>query len=138
MPSRNSGYIKFVFGLGDAILLNIAFIIAYFINFNVLAGLAVPPYLELWILINVFWAVLVVAFKPYNVARTVTLKTLLKQHYALVLIHLLLITAFCFWNKAFYYSRVQLVFFLCIFFNFIFHLAARICILPGYPSGQRL
>ncbi len=119
MPSRNSGYIKFVFGLGDALLLNIAFVIAYLLKFHLFTGLVVPPYLELWILVNVFWAVLVVAFKPYNVARTTSLKSLLKRHYALVLIHLLLITAFCFWNKAFYYSRVQLIYFF-LSFSFFF------------------
>ena len=119
MPSRNSGYIKFVFGLGDAILLNIAFIIAYFLHFQLFAGLFVPPYLELWILVNVFWSVLVVAFKPYNVARTTSLKLLLKQHYALVLIHLLLISAFFFWNKAFHYSRIQLIYFY-VAFSFLF------------------
>lgn len=121
MPSKNSTYIKFAFGLGDAILLNVAFIIAYLLRFQIVAGLVVPPYIELWILVNVFWAVLVIAFKPYNVARTTSLRLLLKQHYALVLIHLLLITAFCFWNKAFYYSRIHLVYFF-ISFSFLFTL----------------
>lgn len=109
MPHHRSKYIKIIFSLGDFIILNLAFILAYFLKFNTFAGLGIPPYLELWILINIFWATLTFIFKPYNIDRTIRLSEILTRHYALVIIHLLMITAFWVFNKAYYYSRAQLL-----------------------------
>ncbi len=119
MPTKNSRYIKYLFAFGDLALLNFSFIAAYFIKFQTLGGVWVPPYLELWILINVFWTVLIIAFKPYNISRTTTLNSLLKRHLALVVLHLFLITAFWVANKTYYYSRLQL-FYSFLIFSFTF------------------
>ncbi len=109
MPHRRSRYIKILFSLGDFVILNLSFVAAYLIKFHTLAGLSIPPYLELWILVNVFWGSLTLIFKPYNIDRTTRLSEILKKHYALVVIHLLMITAFWVFNKAYYYSRAQLL-----------------------------
>jgi Undecaprenyl-phosphate glucose phosphotransferase len=109
MPHRRSKYLKLLFSLGDFVILNLSFVAAYFIKFHTLDGLSIPPYLELWILVNVFWGSLTLIFKPYNIDRTTKLNEVLKKHYALVVIHLLMITAFWVFNKAYYYSRAQLL-----------------------------
>lgn len=109
MPHKRSKYLKVLFSLGDFVILNLSFVGAYFAKFYTLDGLAIPPYLELWILVNVFWGSLTLIFKPYNIDRTTKLNEILKKHYALVVIHLLMITAFWVFNKAYYYSRAQLL-----------------------------
>ncbi|WPP53334.1 undecaprenyl-phosphate glucose phosphotransferase [Catalinimonas niigatensis] len=109
MPHKRSKYLKVLFSLGDFVILNLSFIGAYFAKFHTIDGLAIPPYLELWILVNIFWGSLTLIFKPYNIDRTTKLNEILKKHYALVVIHLLMITAFWVFNKAYYYSRAQLL-----------------------------
>jgi len=116
MPHKRSKYLKVLFSLGDFVILNLSFVAAYFLKFDTTNGLVIPPYLELWILVNVFWGSLTLIFKPYNIDRTTKLSEVLKKHYALVVIHLLMITAFWVFNKAYYYSRAQLLITFLLFF----------------------
>ncbi|MGD1894269.1 MAG: exopolysaccharide biosynthesis polyprenyl glycosylphosphotransferase [Cyclobacteriaceae bacterium] len=109
MPHSRSKYLKLVFSLGDFLILNGSFVLAYLLKFNTLEGLTIPPYLWLWLITNGFLLALTFVFKPYNIDRTTKLSTVLKRQYAIVFLHLLLITAFWVFNKAYYYSRVQLL-----------------------------
>lgn len=109
MPHSRSKYLKLLFSLGDFLILNASFVFAYLLKFNTFDGLAVPPYLWLWLITNGFLILLTFIFKPYNIDRTTRLSVVLKRQYAIVIIHLLLITAFWVFNKAYYYSRVQLL-----------------------------
>ncbi|MEM9831973.1 MAG: undecaprenyl-phosphate glucose phosphotransferase [Bacteroidota bacterium] len=109
MPHSKSKYLKIVFSLGDFLILNISFVLAYLLKFGTLDGLAISPYIWLWLITNGFLFLLTLIFKPYNIDRTTKLSEVLKRQYGIVLFHLLLITAFWVFNKAYYYSRVQLL-----------------------------
>ncbi len=98
-----------MFSIGDFLILNASFVLAYLLKFNTLEGLGIPPYVWLWLTTNGFLLLLTLVFKPYNIDRTTRLSKVLKRQYAIVVIHLLLITAFWVFNKAYYYSRVQLL-----------------------------
>ena len=109
MPHSRSKYLKIMFSVGDFLILNVSFVLAYLLKFNTLEGLGIPPYVWLWLTTNGILLLLTFIFKPYNIDRTSRLSKVLKRQYAIVVIHLLLITAVWVFNKAYYYSRIQLL-----------------------------
>jgi putative colanic acid biosynthesis UDP-glucose lipid carrier transferase len=95
--------------LGDLLVLNLAFLSAYYFKFQVMDLLTRPNYLELFAFYNISWLVLSALYQPYKISRTDRLTKVLRRQLNLIIIHLLLITAFFVLGKAYYYSREQIM-----------------------------
>ena len=111
MPARYSKYLKYFHAFGDLIVLNLCFIISYFILFSELKPIFSSPYLELFAYLNVSWLLLLVIFKPYKISRISRSLKIIKSHITLVIIHLLLLTAFFVFEleNNFKYSREHII-----------------------------
>lgn len=109
MPARFSKYINFIHWLGDLLFINIAFLLSYYLYFNTLVGLFAPPYLNLFLYYNVAWVALVLLLKPYMFSRISRVATILRAHFTLIILHLLLVTAFFVIGNAYFFSRGQVL-----------------------------
>lgn len=109
MSYRYSRFLNSLQILGDLLVLNIAFLFAYYAKFEALDILIRPHYLELFTFYNISWLVLTALYQPFKVSRTAVLSKVLRRQLSLIIIHLLLITAFVVSMKAFYYSREQII-----------------------------
>ncbi len=90
-------------------MLNISFLLAYSYKFGSATGIADYPYSHLWLFFNISWIALAFLLKPYSIARTSRIRDILKSHFTLIIVHVLLVTAFFVVEKAYYYSREQLL-----------------------------
>ncbi|AHM61792.1 exopolysaccharide biosynthesis polyprenyl glycosylphosphotransferase [Flammeovirgaceae bacterium 311] len=95
--------------LGDLAVLNLAFILAYFLKFGNSDFLDSHLYGELYYFFNISWLVLTALYKPFQIARTEVLSKVLRRQFSLIIIHLLVITAFLFIGKKIDYSREHLI-----------------------------
>ena len=109
MPARFSKYINVIHWIGDLLFINIAFLFSYFIHFNTLVGLLTPPYLNLFIYFNAAWVTLVLILKPYKFSRISRVAAILRGHFSLIILHLLLVTAFFVIGNAYFFSRDQVL-----------------------------
>ncbi len=109
MQYRYSHFLNTLQILGDLLVLNLAFLCAYYAKFQVMDLLIRPNYLELFAFYNVSWLLLSALYQPYKVSRTDRLAKVLRRQLNLIIIHLLLITAFFVLGKAYYYSREQIM-----------------------------
>jgi putative colanic acid biosynthesis UDP-glucose lipid carrier transferase len=106
---RFSSFLNTLQILGDLLVLNLAFLCAYYAKFQVMDLLVRPNYLELFAFYNVSWLVLSALYQPYKISRTDRLAKVLRRQLNLIIVHLLLITAFFVMGKAYYYSREQIM-----------------------------
>jgi putative colanic acid biosynthesis UDP-glucose lipid carrier transferase len=106
---RYSHFLNTLQILGDLLVLNLAFLGAYYFKFQVMDLLTRPNYLELFAFYNVSWLLLSALYQPYKISRTDRLTKVLRRQLNLIIIHLLLITAFFVLGKAYYYSREQIM-----------------------------
>jgi putative colanic acid biosynthesis UDP-glucose lipid carrier transferase len=106
---RYSHFLNTLQILGDLLVLNLAFLCAYYAKFQVMDLLLRPNYLELFAFYNVSWLLLSALYQPYKISRTDRLAKVLRRQLNLIIIHLLLITAFFVLGKAYYYSREQIM-----------------------------
>lgn len=109
MQHRYSRFLNTFQILGDLLVLNLAFLCAYYFKFQVMDLLTRPNYLELFAFYNVSWLLLSALYQPYKISRTDRLTKVLRRQLNLIIIHLLLITAFFVLGKAYYYSREQIM-----------------------------
>lgn len=109
MPARFSKYINVLHWIGDIIVINIAFLLSYYLQFNTLVGLLTPPYLSLFMYYNGAWIALVLILKPYKYSRISRVAAILRGHFTLIILHLLLITAFFVIGNAYFFSRGQIL-----------------------------
>lgn len=109
MQYRYSNFLNTFQILGDLVVLNLAFLCAYYAKFQVVDLLVRPHYLELFAFYNVSWLLLSALYQPYKISRTDRLAKVLRRQLNLIIIHLLLITAFFVLGKAYYYSREQIM-----------------------------
>lgn len=109
MQHRYSKFINTLQVLGDLLVLNLAFLCAYYAKFEALDVLSRPNYFELFAFYNFSWLLLSALYQPYKISRTERLAKVLRRQLNLVVIHLLLITAFFVIGKAYYYSREQIM-----------------------------
>ena len=133
MSLRYSKYLKFIHLISDLFLLNISFILAYLYKFGSYAGLLEYPYSYLLVFFNVSWVLLATFLRPYSIARTSRIRDILKSHLSLIIVHVLLVTAFFVVEKAYYYSREQLLgtYILFVFLLFIWKISFTY-IIRGY------
>ena len=120
MPARFSKYINVIHWLGDLLFINIAFLISYFLQFNTFAGLLTPPYLNLLIYYNASWITLVIILKPYKYSRISRVAAILRGHFTLIILHLLLVNAFFVIGNALFFSRPQILSTYAILFVLVF------------------
>ena len=109
MQYRYSHFLNTLQILGDLLVLNLAFLCAYYAKFEALDLLVRPNYLELFAFYNISWLVLSALYQPYKISRTDRLTKVLRRQLNLIIVHLLLITAFFVLGKAYYYSREQIM-----------------------------
>ncbi len=109
MQYRYSRFLNSLQVLGDLIVLNLAFLLAFYFKFQSLDVFSSIEYLELFAFYNVSWLILTALYQPYKISRTTVLPKILRRQLSLIIIHLLLITAFFVLMKAFYFSREQVI-----------------------------
>lgn len=109
MPARFSKYINVLHWLGDLLFINIAFMLSYFLQFGTTAGLFTPPYFNLLLYYNAVWIILVLILKPYMFSRISRVAAILRGHFTLIILHLLLITAFFVIGNTYFFSRGQIL-----------------------------
>ena len=109
MSHRYSKFHNTLQVLGDLLVLNLAFLIAYYYKFNELGVINNSRYLELFAFYNISWLVLTALYKPYHISRTERLSKVLRRQLSIIAFHLLLITVFFVLGKAYYYSREQIL-----------------------------
>jgi len=79
------------------------------LQFNTLAGLLSPPYLNLLLYYNAAWVTLVIILKPYKYSRISRVAAIIRGHFTLIILHLLLITAFFVIGNNNFFSRDQIL-----------------------------
>ncbi|HEX8546121.1 MAG TPA: undecaprenyl-phosphate glucose phosphotransferase [Cytophagaceae bacterium] len=122
-----SKFIKIIHFLGDMILLNFSFIVAYIfkVQLNPLKYFN-DHYIFLHIAFNLIWLLIVLLLKLYNIERVSKIEHILLNLFKSVLIHAFFIFGFIVSIKGYYYSRGHLLFsylifaFLVLFWRFIF------------------
>jgi Undecaprenyl-phosphate glucose phosphotransferase len=107
--ARYSKYFSPILFLGDLLILNFSFVLGYFIRFGKIEGVWLVPYLYLLIFVNIAWGIVAAVTDPYQIARTARVAKIIRSHLAIIILHLLLVTAFFVFQKAYFYSRLQLV-----------------------------
>src|SRR5699024_2129669 len=78
-------------------------------QFGSLDALFLPPYLDLFLYYNVAWVALVVILRPYKFSRISRVAAILRGHFTVVILHLLLITAFFVIGNTYSFSRGQIL-----------------------------
>lgn len=113
------GLYKFIKGLhllGDLLLLNISFLLGYYIKFNRLfAEDNEEHYLLLLFLFNLTWVVVVLLFKLYEIARVSRIGGILINVTKGILVHSSIVFSVIVSFNAFYFSRMQLLITYCCF-----------------------
>jgi putative colanic acid biosysnthesis UDP-glucose lipid carrier transferase len=111
MTTRHSRYLKPIHFAVDIFLLNLAFFVAYFIQFRTFNTAFNDPYTELYVYLNISWAILVFVLKPYRISRLARISKILKNHLSVIILHLLLLTSYLIINinDAVIYSRMQIL-----------------------------
>ena len=122
MARRHSQYLKYIHFAVDLALLNIAFLLAYFIKFGSLNNIFTKPYLELYLYLNISWIILIYFVKPYRISRLTKIIKILKNHLTVIVLHLLLLSSYLIINisNAVIYSRMQILLTYIIFTFLIF------------------
>jgi putative colanic acid biosynthesis UDP-glucose lipid carrier transferase len=109
VPHRYSKFLNTLQILGDLLVLNLAFLYAYYYKFQVLDILSRDNYFELFAFYNISWLLLTALYQPFQISRTDRLSKVLRRQLSITVIHLLLITAFFVLGKAYYFSREHIL-----------------------------
>lgn len=109
MPYRYNRYLRPLFLVGDLLILNFAYWLSYYVLFNDPVGVYEQPYLTLVTFANLAWLFLALISQSYNFSRVSRLAKLLRGLAVYILLHLLLVSAFWVFQKAFFYSREFLI-----------------------------
>lgn len=107
---RFSKFLHIVQILGDLAVLNLAFMFAFFIKFGHVDFFQDFLYAEVYYFFNISWLILTALYKPFQIARTEVLSKVLRRQLSIIIIHILVVTAFIFIGKKIDYSREQLIF----------------------------
>ena len=138
MPLRYSKYISLIHFVGDLIIINVSFLLSYFIKFDNLLTFGDTKYPQLLIIFNVVWLVLNLVGKPYNIYRTTRVAKIVRRYISFVLLHLLIISSIWVVFQAYFFSRVQLFatyamfFFLLLAWKIIFAYVLRMYRKKGF------
>lgn len=109
MNFRYAGYIRPLFLTGDMIVLNIAFILAYYFKFENFGRVFEHPYATLLIFSNLVWLLIAFTTRSYSFSRVTSLIKILRGLIVYIMLHMLIISAFWVYQKAYYYSREYII-----------------------------
>ena len=103
MLHRYSQFLSLIRLIGDVFMMNLAFIITYWVIYGSLNVFESIEYKEQWLFANFILLILYFIYKPFRVFRTERILHILKAHFSVVIIHALLISCFVlFKNDGFY------------------------------------
>ncbi len=102
----------------DFLSLNAAFVGGYWIKFQTIEPVSVPPYAALWWLFNAIWLIEILILKPYIYPRQLfKINHLLKNLLILTAIHVAVISVCWVAVQGYYYSREHLLITYVLFFT---------------------
>ena len=114
--TRYSRYIKFLHIFGDVLLLNLCYVLAFYLKF----GAFQPPFLVMLFYINLVWLLVTSIFKPYRLKRTTKFHQLLGITLTILFFHVLLVFAYYVFEQTNRYSRELLVLMYSLLFTVLF------------------
>ncbi len=120
MAKRYSKYIGLIHLLGDGLLINMAFVLAYWLKFDELTSLFAPIYINLFLYFSAAWFLLVLLFKPYKISRITRVAKVIRNGYFLISLHILSVLSFILLTKSYQYSREHLLITYALFGFFLF------------------
>lgn len=139
MKHRYSSLLSPINIIVDTISLNFSFVLSYYLKFNNIDELSKYPYITLFLLINLIWAVLLLITRPYRASRVnSSINQALTNLLTTIALHAAITAFYWFATQAYYYSRIQLVgmylifFFLGFFWRVLFTWAIRQYRLQGF------
>lgn len=119
MKHRYSFLVPYINLITDLILLNLSFILGYFIRFQSLAGISQKHYLLFWLFLNLAYIILKFILRPYDDKRVTDHSSfLITRFITVLLIHATLVSLFFTVTQANFYSRLHLVYTYSLFFVF--------------------
>lgn len=109
MNSSYSKLIRIIHLSGDILLINISFLIGYFIKFDGIDIISDDRYLSLLFVFNLAWLIATYVLKTYDIYRVTKYEKIIINLLKLFILQTLILTAFWVMKKAFYYSREQIM-----------------------------
>ena len=111
MQIRYSKFIRSIHLVGDILLLNISFIISYFIKFDSIAIDKTYPYqyFSLLLILNLSWFLVIGLLKIYDIIRTAQTEQIIIDLVKAVFLHVLIISASLFFLKFHLISRELII-----------------------------
>ena len=114
--NRYSQYIKVLNIIGDLLLLNGVYFLAFYYKFKAFH----PPFLSMLIYINIVWWFISSITKPYKISRTSKLHQVLRATYTVLFFHVLLVFAYYVFEQSHRYSRELLLIMYAVLFVVFF------------------
>ncbi len=90
-------------------MLNISFILAYYFKFQSFERVFEHPYATLIIFANLVWLLIAFTTRSYSFSRVTSLIKILRGLFVYITLHILIISAFWVYQKAYYYSREYII-----------------------------
>ena len=110
MQHRFSQNIRLIHVAVDFLLLNLSFLVSYYLKFQELESLFSAPYSGLLFFVNIAWFLAILAIRPYQISRvSSTVPHILSKHFTSIFLHACLIAIFFVIFRVYYYSREQLL-----------------------------
>ena len=105
----NNRLINFFQIAGDFVLINLSFLLAYYIKFGSLTAYLSDKYFTLLLVFNLCWFLSTYIVKAYENNQFKKVEKIILNLIQLFVLQALLITAFWVFRKAYYYSREHLL-----------------------------
>lgn len=110
-----SRFIKIIHFTGDLFLLNISFLLAFFLTVNNVDYLLNDHYFTLHIVLNLVWVITAYILKIYSIERVTRVESVMLKIFNSLFLHGLIISAYILKIKGYYYSRDHLLYTYTIF-----------------------
>lgn len=106
--------------LTDLIWVNLSYLLAFYFSFSSFEYLDHFPWLNFWIYFNVIWFLLLRTVRPYRITRTTRVSAAVGSIYAVITLHLLLISALFLFQRRSILSVEHLVYvYLLLYLGFL-------------------
>ena len=109
MNSNNTRLINFIQIAGDFLLINLSFLLAYYIKFGSLTAYLSDKYFTLLLVFNLCWFLSTYIVSAYENNQYKKIEKIIANLIQLFVLQGLMITAFWVFRKAYYYSREHLL-----------------------------
>jgi putative colanic acid biosynthesis UDP-glucose lipid carrier transferase len=105
--TRYSQYIKVFSIFSELLLLNVCFVIAFFLKHHSFQD----PFFSMLYYINFSWVFLISVLKSHNISRTASFFEVLKSSYTVIILHIFLVFGYFVFQQSHRYSRELLLLF---------------------------